>query len=562
MKKIFVDKEEGIAPLVERVISDQENELVLVVPKNSVLKESVSNFNILKREADGAGKSILIETVDAEVLALANKAKIENFHPLFQDSARSRSLSDIRMQGDDAPAERREQRSVEIKLNKSGKAKVKITDASPILPSGPSHEELDEIARRDREEQEQFGEKEEYFVSDAGGEKPRPRFRVRMPQVKIGKKGVLALVALALCAALGVMAANRFFGKADVALSFKTSEWQQDMQVLVSKAVSKPSNGANLLPAEYLSQTKNTTQFFPASGRANVSLKAIGRIVIYNAYSSQAQSLVATTRFETPDGKIFRLDKGVTVPGAEVKDGKIIPSSLEADVTADKPGDAYNIGPIAKLTIPGFKGSPKFAGFYGELKEKLVGGATGERAVPTDADIASAKDKVTEILRSSLQDNVLSSRPEGFKLVDGASDLTVTRLTVNKATDEKGQFSVFGEAQYRAVVFREEELKGALLKLASKERADLVFRDFTITYKNPKPDFAKGELAIAISASGVLAPGFNPGEFKAQIAGKDLASARTLILGLSDLSEAKISLWPIWLGSVPTDQGRIEIKLD
>ncbi len=559
MKKIFVDREEGIAQLVERVISDEDGDLVLVIPKNSALGESVSNFRILKREADAAGKSVLIETVDNAVLALAGKANIEGYHPLFREG-RSRSLSDIRPHGEpteEPPVAHPARQSVDIRITKGGKAKAKITE-EPIVDGGPSDEELAEIAALDRRIAEAEGAEIE---PDEPKRRRFPRFHI--PRPRLGKKRTITLVAVVVALLAGAFIVGRFMSRADVVMTFKTSDGSQTVPVVASKTVARTqTNGALTLPGELLSQTRNTTQLFPATGKAVVSQKATARLVIYNAYSSEAQSLVATTRFETPDGKIFRLDSGVTVPGAKIEDGKILPSSIDVAVTADKPGGEYNVGPVPKLTIPGFKGTPKFDGFYGELKDKATGGAVGERPVPTDADIASAREKVTEMLSGSLRSNLLANRPDDLKILDGASSLTLPRFTVNKSTDDKGQFSIFAEGQFRAMAFRESDLRQALLVRAANGRTDLDFRSLELAFRDVRADLAKGEVAFTVEAKGVVAPRFDEAEFRNALAGRDLKAAREFILSLSDLQEAQIDLWPFWIGTVPGNADRITVTVN
>ena len=56
--------------------------------------------------------------------------------------------------------------------------------------------------------------------------------------------------------------------------------------------------------------------------------KARGSLTVYNEYSSSPQTLVATTRFESPEGKIFRIEKNIVVPGAKIEEGKIIASTI------------------------------------------------------------------------------------------------------------------------------------------------------------------------------------------------------------------------------------------
>ncbi len=73
-------------------------------------------------------------------------------------------------------------------------------------------------------------------------------------------------------------------------------------------------------------------------GKNVTGKKAEGSVTIYNEFSNAPQPLVATTRLETSDGKIFRIVKGVTVPGTTLVDGEIKPGAIEVQVVADQPG--------------------------------------------------------------------------------------------------------------------------------------------------------------------------------------------------------------------------------
>ncbi len=555
MKKLFIEKNEEVASIVDRVLSVEDSEVVLVIPKDSTLRESLDNLAILKREADSGGKTLLIESVDPDILTEGAKAGIEGFHPLFRDT-RTRSLSDIVPQGEEEYQKSLESsgRAKPTSMKKPPGRNLRVfedgseTSSRPTVTATPAREEL--AAQPPQSQPPSLSRREVRDDDEGGGEKKR---------FLISFKGVLVVLGVIVAVGLGVWITNSFFGRADVVITFKNMAWKETVNVLATKSASAVSS--TTLPAEVLTQPKNTVQFFPASGKAVVSQKATGKLTIYNAYSSVAQSLVATTRFSTPDGKIFRLDKAVIVPGASVKDGKITPSSIEADVSADKAGEAYNIGPVAKLTIPGFKDSPKFDGFYGEFKNKTSGGAVGERPVPTEADIIAAKEKTVQALKSNLENNLLNNRPEDLKIIDGASDFTVTRLVVNSTTDEKGQFSVLGEGQFRAVAFREGDIKALLLSMGAKDRADLVFRTLKIDYQNPNVDFTKGEVAFSVTGDGVLWPKLSEEELVSKLRGTNIAAARSFVLSLPDLEEGKISLWPIWLGSIPESKDKVKVTV-
>src|SRR5580693_6250149 len=95
MKKIIVDKSEGIAEVIDRILNEPDSDITLVVPKGSALGKSVSNFHLLKREATSAGRTVTIESVDDTILAFARQSNSESSHPLWRGVRGSGGVSDI-----------------------------------------------------------------------------------------------------------------------------------------------------------------------------------------------------------------------------------------------------------------------------------------------------------------------------------------------------------------------------------------------------------------------------------------------------------------------------------
>ena len=556
MKKIVVEKDATIADVIQAIADDQDPELTLVIPKETVLRESIANFQILKREANVHGKKGIVESVDEEVLALADACGLEASHPLFAAGQKVRSLTDI-VPVDVVSAKGSAKRGAKKKAG-PGPLPQTLTSvpATPVSPRKIAAPKTESIKRSEPvPAQESFVvHAVEMTPAEEPEEKPRRRF---------SRKALYVAAAIVVALIPGVWAVNVVFGRATVTLNFTKSSWQYQGALAASKGVREPDIAKNLIPAEVFYDQRNLTQLFPATGKAKVSEKAKGTITVYNAYSSAAQGLVATTRFATAAGKVYRLDRAITVPGAEIKDGKIIPASIDAAVSADQAGASYNIASSTEqLTIPGFKNTPKYAGFYGVVKGAITGGFVGEKAVPTDADIAAAKARVTELLTTSLKNNMLSKRPEDFVFVDGATEVSITKITPNKTTDENGNFGVFGEAWARAIGFKGADMEAALTALASKDHPGAAFRDWQAAYSAPKPDFDHGELRFTFTAQGTLAQEFSPAEFTPGIVGKSLGEARSAIVGLPGLADAKISVWPIWLRHLPNDARRVTIVVN
>jgi len=144
----------------------------------------------------------------------------------------------------------------------------------------------------------------------------------------------------------------------------------------------------------------------------NIEEKASGQITIFNNFGPEPQELVANTRFETPDGKIYRINRAVTVPGKVGEE----PGSIDITVYADEPGADYNIG-LTDFTIPGFAGSPRFAGFSARSITEMSGGFSGNVQTVSESE----ENRVRESLRQRLQGQANTAArlesPDGFILL-------------------------------------------------------------------------------------------------------------------------------------------------
>jgi hypothetical protein len=171
------------------------------------------------------------------------------------------------------------------------------------------------------------------------------------------------------------------------------------------------------------------SQIVPATGISKEGQKARGRIVIYNTYSSSPQKLVSQTRFETPDGKIYRIQEQVSVPGND---------SLEATVYADKPGPEYNIG-LVDFTIPGFKGTPRYEKIYGRSKTEMKGGALGTSQVVSEEDIKNTRNNLKQKIENYLKENLSKQKPDGYLLYKNAVKIDFSENLDGSTLAEKGK---------------------------------------------------------------------------------------------------------------------------
>jgi len=378
--------------------------------------------------------------------------------------------------------------------------------------------------------------------------------------IKFGK--YIAIIFILIIVAGGAYAALEILPKAEIKITAKKTPWNFNNSVFASKNFGDIDLTNKQIPANFFSEKKNVSLFYPATGKKNVEKKAEGEIMIYNAYSSQSQSLIVNTRFESPDGKIFRIQEKITVPGAKVENGKITASGVKVKVIADKIGAEYNIGPT-KFTIPGFKGTPKYDGFYAKSESQMAGGFVGELAYPTDDEIKTAKEKTESALEESLTTLISSQIPADFKIIEGARQFNVIREDVNQEVNQDSNFSVFAEGELTIAGFKEPNLLELMGGLAQKELGEsFKAKKYSLEYGVARPDIQSGKINFSINYSGTFWQPIDIEQFKNSILNKKETELKVFVFSLDGVERATVSLWPFWVKRVPDNIAKVEVEVE
>lgn len=649
----YIDIDEEITSIVDRLRKAKSKEVVIVVPKRAILIQSIVNLKLLKKEADGLGKELIIVTQDKFGKMLIEKAGI----------AVEQKLDDV--DGDDEVIEA-EKESVDdlVKINvNSSLGEPKEIEARKRVDKIGSDgyyqaESLDDIlggeryiketekSGREAENTERITNKElvidvgddlrrqkssfsrnsgkkgfapmdlirnieisenehpdegELKIADNKIKKSKNLFRrekiqdniVDEPETKKVEKffeqtkknnideyrsinvgnnlkkyfAVFSLIALA--AILGA-SAYLFLPKATVTVFAKKKIQSADLQISGQVNATSIDLSNEIVPAKIISVSEELSATYGATGeKTSSNQKAKGTITIYNEFSSSPQPLVATTRFESADKKIFRLISGVTVPGIEGVGGQTKPGAIEAEVIADEAGAAYNIEPTS-FTIPGFQssGNEKYTKIYAKSFKAMIGGGEGNEMVTvvTDADVNSAKTKVFQNLQPVLNKKLKEAAGEGYVLLDDAINLDNSAYTLsNSSGDVAKEFTVTVKTAASAIVFRSEDVKNIAASAIAKKsgNGDVASNSVNVEFGKSDADFKDGSIIIRVHGSGNILPKINLDEIKSGIVGKNEVDLGLYLNTYSDIERIEVDYWPSFLsGKIPSYASRIEVVLD
>lgn len=320
----------------------------------------------------------------------------------------------------------------------------------------------------------------------------------------------------------------------------------------------------NALAFEVMELEDAATETLEATGTENVEERASGRIVIYNDYSENSQRLVTNTRFETPDGLIYRVREPVVVPG---KSGET-PGQIEVAVYADEPGETYNID-RTDFTIPGFKGSPQFDSMYARSQTPMTGGFVGERVAVEESALTAAAGRLESTLRNSFIEKARTELPEGYLLFDNAVMIEVDAPRVQEGSSE-GEAIVELKGTAYAVIFKENNLAESVAQntVAAYENEPVTFEstdslNLEVVNKEEAvfaPETSE-EFTFNLSGNARIVWLFDEAQLKQDLSGQPKEAVNTILPGHKGIDKAQVILRPFWKREFPDDPDKILIEV-
>lgn len=317
------------------------------------------------------------------------------------------------------------------------------------------------------------------------------------------------------------------------------------------------------LPYEIMTIEKTDSRKVAATGRQKIEEKASGKIVIFNDFNTSSQRLVPNTRFETPEGLIYKINKSVVIPGQKTEGGEKIPGSIEVTVYADEPGEKYNIG-LVDFTIPGFKGSPRFDDFYARSKTTMTGGFVGEKLTASPDDIAQAKTEIHTELKKQLISEASSQKPDKFYLFE---DTIFIEFESVGSVESGNDVEITEKATLYGVLFNKEKFAGHIAKKTiavfddeSVEISDISALTIKVSEKIDSRPWEEGEFEFTVSGNAHIVWTFDEEKLKEDLTGRAKAALPTVLSGYPSIDKAEVVLRPFWKRSFPDKVGKIKIE--
>jgi hypothetical protein len=605
----YIDIDEEITSVIDRLRKSKSTKNIFIVPQRSLVLQSIVSLKLLKREADKIKKKAVIVTQQEQGRIFAERAGIETRDSI--EDVEPEEKSDVSVneekisRGMSIPGvsaikktDRRErlanlgsQDFFETKTQKAPPIRIGVsafpvakeeTKAEPSLRNMAMNDITPQISGKVFPAAKTFEDKirERNNFSGSQSQKIKTLFSPLPPtssqSAKTGKdtakknKAKFFLVIVFVLIILAVLAVPAYFFVPKAEILIKVNYGIKDVNVALQ---AKEENGDNdaqgrIVPARVFEREMEITKEFDASGSENGNTaKAKGKVVIFNEFSSSPQPLVATTRFLSEEGKLFRLVSGVVVPGLTTVGGEDKPGAVEADVIADEPGEQYNIGP-GTFKIPGFEGGNKYEKFYARSEKPMIGGSSGEREkkIITQSDLEMAKSRFEEEAKSQAKQELDKDLPDNFILINGSEKIEISDLKTDaKSGEQKDKFSYTGRISAQAIAlsgsFVAEIIKTDAKEEYGLEKEQIILKN--LEYQAVKTDFSQKNLEFKVSSQLYIIPQINTEDLKRTLLGKNEDEIKPVLNEYPSIKELEINFTPSFMTArIPRLESHVSVAVE
>lgn len=613
MKALYLEPDEEITSVIDRLKEIDDDEVAIVVPKRAGLLQSIVNLKLLRYQAEQQKKRISLVTTDKTGRNLASAVGLTVYQKLPEGKVKGRkslptesavkepteeipikfrrkppkdSAKDAGPDADDISYKKGAQPEI-ITKEVAGEERIDITQGDDGEPIGVEdtkievesesasfeqvkHVEVEaDAGEGSAEEHPQQPSTEPSPDSHTHATKPDKKSArtvlssVRFPKVKLpGARSakakvkdvrekaaaatpkkklpwkIIAAVALVLVLS-GTAAAAVVLPKATITVTPKTTPIAADLPLTFSAQAPSVDAEANIIPAKTIEVTKNATRQMTATGRSEGGEKASGEITVTNDLPRN-QSLVARTRFQAPDGRIFRAQSSVVVPAG---------ATATVRVVADEGGEAGNLPAGTALTIPGLRSTNAVTA---KVDTPLTGGTDSASTTITEADVERAK---RELAAQAAEEGVADAKSKlavGYTIDPEVASTTILNSTANPpAGTTASKFTVSGQVKVIYFTYQEQDFDKVLdPDLTSKVPAGSELtdqRNETFVVSQASDSQLSGTMKVETSA----ATDISKETIRDAIRGKKPEEAKAELERNDQITNVQIVLFPFWVMSVP-----------
>lgn len=543
---IYIDIDDEITGIIDKIRASDGKILALVLPKRASVFQSIVNMKLLKRSADNAKKHLVLITSEAGLLPLAGAVGLHVAKtlqtkpeipaaPLFDDHEETVEETA------DMPAD--------LPISETAGDRS-VGELAGLAAAGDGVETLemddDELAES---------------ATAAAVPKVKKNKKLAVPNFDRFRillvAGGLALIALI----VGLVFAVSILPKAVIAITTNASDVNVSLALNLDTAAKALDSATAAVPAKQVQAPKTSTQSTAATGQKNNGDKAKGSVTLTNCSSDGNEIDVPAGTGVSANGQTYITQAPANMPTSTAGTCRSnVLTSVTVSVTSQAAGASYNIASGTAMKVAGF------TNVQAKTSSEISGGTDNIVKVVSQTDIDTATQKmaaqdsisVKQDLQAQLNQSGYTAISATF--VAGAPAITASASvgsTVDTVTvTQVVTYTMLGVKQADLKTLVDNDVKKQIdtskQSILSEGLSDAKYRVIAVTDTTAQ---------VALQTVATAGPDLNIDNIKRQAAGKKGGDIKSLLQGDPGVTDVNVKLSPFWVSSVPKKTSKITVTI-
>jgi hypothetical protein len=567
MDTVYVDIDDEITALIDKIKASDSKVVALVLPKRASVLQSIVNMKLLKLSADNDKKRVVLITGEAGLLPLAGAvglyvAKSLGTKPEVPPGPNMALAGETETIDEDIklPLADEEEEAPDLTKKVTTNTPVGVlADALPESINGPKH-------LRDVETLELDNEPEAAAV-EASKEEPKGK-KAKEPKLKKDKHlkvpnfnrfrwvlvgGILLIAALVV---FGIFA-FLVWPKATIDIKTNASNVNTTLQLTLDPQASSLNLSSGDIPANTASEQKTFSQTVNTTGQQNEGTAANGTVIMNaGACSGTVPNPVPAGTSLSSNSLTYITQQDATFSPA-TQGHNCSWESNSVQIAAANPGSNYNTANSATFTVTGFP-SVTATG-------SATGGTDNIVQVVSQNDVNAATTKITSTDTSAIKQSLINQlRGQGLYPIEVTFAAGSPQVSANPTVGTASPTVTVTETiSYTMYGVKKSDLNTALnanIKSQTANGQNILTNG--LTQSGFKQLNASGTNdTVSLSALAVVGPNISVSKIKKDVAGRSPQAIISIIKNNPNVTTVTVRLSPFWVTRAPKNTAKIFIQV-
>jgi hypothetical protein len=549
---IYVDVDDEITNIIEKVRGSDKKIVALVLPKRAAVLQSIVNMKLLKRSAESQHKNIVLITSETGLLPLAGAvglhvAKNLQSKPVIPagPEAADATIPEVSEDEIEAEPEVDETKTVGELAGASAVASAIDDEDEPIELDNSTPEATAPALAAKGSKTPKAAKNKKFKV---------PNFEKFRVLLILGGLGIVLLI-------VGIYMAVFVMPKATITIKTDSTTVNSNIPFTASTATTEFNQSQAIIPAVRKETKKTQSQTVPATGQKNNGTKATGSVSMTTKVcgSFSSPSPVPSGTGISANGLTYITQATVTFSPDTISGSCINFKSNSASITAQNGGANYNTGSIS-FTVAG-RSDVSATG-------SAAGGTDNIIKVVSQSDVDSAKQKLTanneETARAELQKTLQAAGMQEILETFNTSDAVVT--TTPNVGDQADNVAVTSVVTYSMLGVNKANLQKLVSDSAAKQidtsKQSILDDGISSATYIVQGDKNAAQVKITVQSEVKAGPQLDAEGIKKEVAGKKKGDTISIIESRPAIKDVTVKYSPFWVSKTPSKPSKIVIIFD